>query len=278
MEVMPENIPTVNQFNLEEVKDVVKALSLNSVTMGDYEVIMNSVEDITILGEPYLALQLWLNMRSGKFMGRVWSQTISNGKVETIAQFTEACISLFESRPCLGYPLCVEQATFKGEFVISQTPLPRMMSTECLKVLDKETNANITSCAECLKLRVEKEPKEDILIDHVKEEDNATEFEGFQDEHSTLTLKQDMYMRVVEDMYVYKDRFHKKTPAEIQIQEKVEDEKKQEIYSIPQKLNDLRQCYDKKREEILSLSRKLRFNCHTSFNQIYFIETFLNVH
>ena len=87
-----------------------------------------------------------------------------------------------------------------------------------------------------------------------------------------------MYMRVVEDMYVYKDRFHKKTPAEIQIQEKVEDEKKQEIYSIPQKLNDLRQCYDKKREEILSLSRKLRFNCHTSFNQIYFIETFLNVH
>ena len=69
MEVMPENIPTVNQFNLEEVKDVVKALSLNSVTMGDYQVIMNSVEDITILGEPYLAAmvqhKIWQVHRTG---------------------------------------------------------------------------------------------------------------------------------------------------------------------------------------------------------------------
>ena len=249
-----------NQFNNEEVKDVLKALSLNSVTMGDYQVIMNSVEDITILGEPYLALQLWFDIKSGKFIGRVWSQTVSNGKVETIAQFTEACTSLFQSRPCLGYPLCGEQVTLQGNYVISQTPLPRMMSKECQKVIAKETN--VPCCAECLKLRAEKEPKQEILIDtsdDIKQEDNQTYSEGFRDEHMNLSLKQDMFV----DEEMFDD---KKMLAQVQIPEKVE--KKQANYSFPRKLINLRQHYNKKREEILTLPRKLQVNCRTYFIQM----------
>ena len=53
------------EFMSEEVADVLKALHLNSLVMGDYLVIVNGVADITYLGEPYLALQLWFNMTSG---------------------------------------------------------------------------------------------------------------------------------------------------------------------------------------------------------------------
>ena len=54
------------EFNHNEVLYALKALSLNSVSLGDYIVVINGVVDVTICGEPYLALQLWLNMTSGK--------------------------------------------------------------------------------------------------------------------------------------------------------------------------------------------------------------------
>ena len=218
-----DNIPHINQFSLEAFQQVVEALSLNSVTIGDYLVIMNSAADIIILGEPYLALQLWFHMKSGMFMGRVWSQSVSNGKVENIAQLTEACTSLFQCRPCLGYPLHGEKVSLQGKFLISQTPLPRMMSNQCKKIIDKEEN--ITRCTECLniKLKVETEPGQD---------DFDTYSEGCQDETD------------------------EKMPVKVQILE--EDEKKEVNNAFQQKLNDLRICYHKKREEIMTLSRETK--------------------
>ena len=95
----------VLEFNHNEVLYALKALSLNSVSLGDYIVVMNGAVDITVRGEPYLALQLWLNMKSGDYMGRVWSQTTSYGRVASVTQFMEACTNHFRGRPCLGYPL-----------------------------------------------------------------------------------------------------------------------------------------------------------------------------
>ena len=57
-------------FNHEEIFHAVKRLSLNSVAVGNYIVVMSGEADTTICGEPYLALQLWLNMSSGDYMGR----------------------------------------------------------------------------------------------------------------------------------------------------------------------------------------------------------------
>ena len=60
------------EFMSEEVADVLKALHLNSLVMGDYLVIVNGVADITYLGEPYLALQFapgarcWSRERDGR--------------------------------------------------------------------------------------------------------------------------------------------------------------------------------------------------------------------
>ena len=57
-------------FSHAEILHAVKTLSLNSVAVGDYIVVMGGEADTTICGEPYLALQLWLNMSSGDYMGR----------------------------------------------------------------------------------------------------------------------------------------------------------------------------------------------------------------
>ena len=45
-----------------------------SVTFGDYLVVMRSDFDVTIEGEPYLALMLLYNTRDSKFMARIWNQ------------------------------------------------------------------------------------------------------------------------------------------------------------------------------------------------------------
>ena len=44
--------------------------TLTSLTMGDYVVVMNSDFDLTVRGEPYLALMFLLNSRNGRFMAR----------------------------------------------------------------------------------------------------------------------------------------------------------------------------------------------------------------
>ena len=61
-------------LNLQEAMGALNMLSLASVTIGDYVVVTNSREDVTIAGEPYLALQLWLNVRSGRVISRIWGQ------------------------------------------------------------------------------------------------------------------------------------------------------------------------------------------------------------
>ena len=57
-----------------EVETALGSLSLTWVSVGDYLVVMSGEVDAEICSEPYLALQLWLNMRSGKFIARVWNQ------------------------------------------------------------------------------------------------------------------------------------------------------------------------------------------------------------
>ena len=172
------------EFMLEEVANVLKALHLNSFTMGDYLVIVNGVADITYLGEPYLALQLWLSTRSGNFIGRVWSQSVSRGKVKNITQFMEACTSHFQGRPCLGHPIPVNAGSLQEEIVISQTPVPRRMSKLCQKVLSKDTNFNVPSCDECLMFKIENSTTQHAWRDphnDVKQEDVDTDFEVYQD-------------------------------------------------------------------------------------------------
>ena len=55
------------EFDLEEAKGILASLSLTSVSFEDYLIVMRSEFDVNILGQPYLALMLLFNVKSGKY-------------------------------------------------------------------------------------------------------------------------------------------------------------------------------------------------------------------
>ena len=148
--------PTMVPDNFEEIKwtELEKSLSdlrLKWITIGDYVVVVNNKCDVTIGGEPYLALQVWFNVKSGKMIHRIWDQTVSYSKVTGVSQFVEACSSYFKGRPCLGLPLPTHEISWKT-YVISQTPMPRKISMTCRKKLEPSTDRTVKSCPDCVML------------------------------------------------------------------------------------------------------------------------------
>ena len=134
-----------------EVENALTDLNLKWVTMGDYIVVMKNKCDVSIGGEPYLVLQLWFNVKSGKIIKRIWDQTVSSGKVSGVSQFVEACSSHFKGRPCIGCPVPSNEISWEN-YLISQTPIPRKISRACRKVLAPGTDKEVKSCPDCLTL------------------------------------------------------------------------------------------------------------------------------
>ena len=145
-----EDVTTPN-FQWSNVTHILKGLGLSHAVIGDYVVIMNEREDVTFSGEPYIALQVWFNTRTGKIICRVWNETIATDTIVTIAQLTEACMSHLQGQPCQGFPIAGNEERTEA-FVKVENPILRKVSRKCLKVLAKELDVNGNSCNECLKL------------------------------------------------------------------------------------------------------------------------------
>ena len=143
----------VNQeLNLDNAKEVLEELSLTSVQFRDYLVIMNSDFDLIISEEPYHALTLLFDVRTWRYMARIWNCTVTTGNASTLKEFADVCRDHFsERRLCLG--LLEDEAGMENRgILISQTPLPRIMSKTCLRDIGRDAEADIYSCSECLKL------------------------------------------------------------------------------------------------------------------------------
>ena len=141
-------------FGQAEVEGVCGRLSLSSVSLGKYLVVMRSGFDVVIAGEPYLALMLLLELDSGKFLTRIWNQTITRGRAISLEQFVEACETFFarNGKPCLGLPEDEDEQVLQ-DFLVSQTPVPRKVSKSCQRVVSRDAGDEIPSCSECFKLR-----------------------------------------------------------------------------------------------------------------------------
>ena len=104
---------SVPQFDVIDAKYVLKRLNLESVVMGDYLVLMRSDFDATIEEEMYIALLLVYNVKSGEFVARVWNETLTVGKVQTLEDFMQACKNHFDFNPCVGVPGDSDELTIK---------------------------------------------------------------------------------------------------------------------------------------------------------------------
>ena len=143
------------EFGLDEAMDILSSLSLTSVTIGTYLVVMRSDFDLTISGQPYIGLTLLLDLKTGKYISRIWNQSVATGDVARGGHFKELCDHHFgQGKPCLGCPEKEKEKLGSEEFLISQTPIPRKISTKCRKTLGKEASTSISTCTECKKITV----------------------------------------------------------------------------------------------------------------------------
>ena len=79
------------KIDLVKAQSAIKKLSLTSVALGDYMVVLRSDIDTFICDEPYIPLMMLLNVKSGRYLTRVWSQTVIEGIVTHVDDFTEVC-------------------------------------------------------------------------------------------------------------------------------------------------------------------------------------------
>ena len=86
-------------YSQAEAETICSHLSLSSVSLGRYLVLLKSDFDVDIAGEPYLALALLLNLDSGKFFTRVCDQTVTRGHAHSR---TPVCLALTR---CREHPL-----------------------------------------------------------------------------------------------------------------------------------------------------------------------------
>ena len=83
------NDDTINakpKFDLGDARTAITGLSLISVILGDFMVIMNCTPDVIIADEPYLSLMILIEIKSGTYIRRIWNRTVARGKTITIEQ------------------------------------------------------------------------------------------------------------------------------------------------------------------------------------------------
>ena len=93
------------EFSRVEASSMLETLSLASIFREDYVIVMRPDFDVTLYGEPYIALMLFYNMKSGQYMARLWNKTLDSGEVMTLEHLADVCERHFSQRPlCLGCP------------------------------------------------------------------------------------------------------------------------------------------------------------------------------
>ena len=78
-------------FGAEKAVKVISSLSLTSVAIQDYLLVMSTDFDVTVSDEPYMVLMLLYNVESGVFIARMWNKTVKAGSAATLGEFREVC-------------------------------------------------------------------------------------------------------------------------------------------------------------------------------------------
>ena len=140
------------QYELVEMEDLLQKLHLTSVILGDYVVFLRSDFDLTLAGEPYIAVMLLLNRRSGGFLARIWNRTVTVGNAITKRELSTVLCDIFDrGRPCIGIPQ--EDEGEPPHFQHNSESLIYVKSSRaCHLSLGKGADPDTVSCKECLKL------------------------------------------------------------------------------------------------------------------------------
>ena len=142
------------QIDERAAERIISSQSLSSYKVGDFLVVTNPDFDLTISDEPYVAIMLFYNLKSGKYISRIWNQSVEVGWASRVNELEEACKRLFkQGKPCIGHPLGeLENNNTSDDYLASYTPIPRIVSKSCVKLLGRSNLSSDSSCPECEKL------------------------------------------------------------------------------------------------------------------------------
>ena len=93
------------EFDLDGARTAITGMSLVSVVLEDFLVIMNSKPDVIISEEPYFSQMILVEVKSGMYIRRLWNKTVERGKAVTVDQLVDLCNKhFFQGKPCIGCP------------------------------------------------------------------------------------------------------------------------------------------------------------------------------
>ena len=157
--------------NCAEFVGLLSRLEIVMVKIENWMILQRSVFDITVNGEPFPALQLYFNIKTGTYLTRVWGRTHSKGEIlaNDVTEFELLCNEMFAQ----GLACCPGQTAKDGEdegLISVKYPFQRKVSAGCaivhLQNNDVHDGVSVAICVEC-------KSNENTKI-QIKEEDLCT--------------------------------------------------------------------------------------------------------
>ena len=76
---------------LEHAKTAIAGMSLTSVHLEDFLIVMNSKPDVMISEEPYFSHMILVEVKSGVYIRRIWNRTVERGIACNLDQLADLC-------------------------------------------------------------------------------------------------------------------------------------------------------------------------------------------
>eukprot|EP00094_Tigriopus_californicus_P005069 TCALIF_04883-PA protein Name:"Similar to ZNF850 Zinc finger protein 850 (Homo sapiens)" AED:0.09 eAED:0.09 QI:0/0.33/0.14/0.85/0.5/0.28/7/399/1084 len=172
-----------------DLKPILEGLDLVSLEFDTWILIMKRNFDFLFHNEPYHALQMLFNVKSGQFICRHFGKSFAHGTVQSESDLLSQCNELFsQTIPCMGTPV----STPTQNQMISNSPIsyPRLFSHRCKYICPRNEiseDSGFGSCEECSNFQ-------DHCQSDVKEEE-----EGLGHHDSEIPLEVEIFATKKED-------------------------------------------------------------------------------
>ena len=149
-DTVTENVSIkARKLDHQHLSDTLEDLHLQLITIGDWILVQRGTFDIHVMEEPYHSVQIYANMKSMKFIRRVWGMSERSGELKTVDDLRDLCIATFnKSVVCLGH-ICPDPDR-DIDLVQVKYPFTRWISDSCCIRYSKDQCGEIIGiCSAC---------------------------------------------------------------------------------------------------------------------------------
>ena len=182
------------KMEYQELSDTLEDLHLQLITIGDWILVQRAIFDIHVNEEPYHSVQIYANLKSMKFIRRVWGISERSGELRTKEDMRDLCIATFNmSAVCLGH--ITPDSGRDLDLVKVKYPFTRWISDSCHVRYSRDQSGKTTGICSacsggapnikeiCIKSKI-KEPHEFLTEEDLKYENEDVQEEDMKREQN----------------------------------------------------------------------------------------------